>query len=128
MSPTASLYESMAEFKSNVAPAICSSLCKIDFSPYLMLGLWGANGAFYALAAMSFGVIMQTRCPVETIGTVSASARSAQLFVMVLGPLIGASVANATSLELVFVLSGIVALAWATQLAVSSGSLPLKTL
>jgi hypothetical protein len=89
---------------------------RVDFSLYWMFGLWLANDACYGLAAMSFGVVLQTRCPIDRIGTVSASARSAQLLAMVIGPLIGASIAKITSREAVFVLCGAVALAGAMQL------------
>ena len=111
------IFFSLAGFGITVLAPGLVTISGVDFSLYLMLGLWAANGMFYALAAMSFGVIMQTQCPLETIGTVSTSARSIQLAALVLGPLIGALLARMFTLNLVFILSGILALAWGIGLA-----------
>ncbi len=72
----------------------------------LWLALWIANGCAYGLTAMSFGVTLQQESPAEAVGTVSAAARSAQLGVLVLGPLLGALMAGLFGIPLVFVLSG----------------------
>ncbi|WP_432261466.1 MFS transporter [Cupriavidus sp. TMH.W2] len=75
----------------------------------LLLVLWALNGCFYGLSAMSFGVAVQQQCPQEYIGNISAAARSVQLAALVLGPLLGASMAQRLGIPLVFVTSGSVA-------------------
>ncbi|CAB3791761.1 MFS transporter [Pararobbsia alpina] len=86
-----------------------------------MLGLWVANGCFYGLAAMSFVVVMQTRCPRDALGSVSATARSAQLALLVLGPLAGSGAARWIGLEAVFAASGLLALACGGALLLGRG-------
>jgi len=75
----------------------------------VLLALWLANGCFYGLSAMSFVVVMQTRCPQESLGTISATARSAQLALLVLGPLAGSAAVRWIGLEGVFAASGLLA-------------------
>lgn len=77
---------------------------------YVLCVLWVANGGFYGLASMSFGVILQTECPHEVIGVISSTARSAQLGVLVIGPLLGATLARVSSIPTVFLLSACVAM------------------
>ncbi|VVE59557.1 MFS transporter [Pandoraea sputorum] len=76
----------------------------------VLLILWAVNGCAYALTAMSFRVTMQTACPQTSLGAVSATARSAQLAMLVLGPLIGSSVARIVGIPIVFSLSGLLAM------------------
>jgi MFS family permease len=76
-----------------------------------LLGLWFANGCCYGLTAMSLVVVMQTRCPQDVLGSVSATTRSAQLALLVLGPLAGSGAARWIGIEAIFVASGLLALA-----------------
>jgi MFS family permease len=87
----------------------------------LLIAFWLFNGCFYALVAMSFAVVMQTTCPFESIGTVSATARSIQLAALVAGPLLGSVAARATTLPTVFVLSGGTAMLLSAGLLVIDG-------
>lgn len=82
----------------------------ISMPLWLLLAFWVANGCFYGLTAMGFGVAMQQQCQLESIGTVSATARSVQLAALVLGPLAGAALAKLLGISLVFVLSGTIAI------------------
>jgi len=82
----------------------------IGMPVWLLLAFWVANGCFYGLTAMGFGVTMQQQCQLESIGTVSATARSVQLAALVLGPLAGAALAKPLGISLVFVLSGTIAI------------------
>lgn len=100
----------LAGFGTTVAFPGLLMLANRSLSLPLMLFMWGMNGAFYSLVAMSFAIILQARCTANLIGTISSSARSAQLLALVLGPLAGAALARFLSLELVFVLSGMLAL------------------
>ncbi|KTB88287.1 hypothetical protein AO069_06495 [Pseudomonas syringae pv. syringae PD2774] len=84
-------------------------LNNMHISILLLYALWVLNGICYALTAMYFAVTLQQRCDLETIATVSASARSALIFVMIIGPLIGSSLVKYSSLGFVFLLSGILA-------------------
>lgn len=70
--------------------------------------------AFYATVMQS--MVYRNWCHLEEIGTVTASARSAQLLALVIGPLAGAALSGVSSLQLVFVLSGSMALLWGGSL------------
>ncbi|PMS37469.1 MFS transporter [Trinickia symbiotica] len=76
---------------------------------YALLALWIANGGFYGITAMTFGVVMQAASPSHSLGTISATARSVQLGTLVLGPLIGSTLARISSIPTVFLISGIAA-------------------
>lgn len=86
------------------------TLCGLPVPFYVLCLLWVANGGFYGLASMSFGVILQTECPHEAIGVISSTARSVQLGVLVTGPLLGSALATASSIPAVFLLSGCAAI------------------
>lgn len=73
---------------------------------YVLLALWVINGCFYGMTAMTFGVVMQATSPSHSLGTISATARSAQLGALVLGPLIGSTLARISSIPTVFLISG----------------------
>ncbi|SCU76558.1 conserved membrane hypothetical protein [Cupriavidus necator] len=92
----------------------------VDIPASLLLVLWALNGCFYGLSAMSFGVAVQQQCPRESIGNISAAARSVQLAALVLGPLLGASMAQRLGIPLVFVTSGGVAVVVGLLLVVRS--------
>jgi MFS family permease len=98
-----------------------TGLAGLAFTWPAMLGLWVANGCFYGLTAMSFVVAMQTRCPRDALGSVSATARSAQLALLVLGPLAGSAAARWIGLEAVFAASGLLALACGGVLLIGRG-------
>ncbi|MGY2492830.1 MFS transporter [Cupriavidus sp. CP313] len=100
----------LAGFGLTVAIPGLLALANIGMPVWLLLAFWVANGCFYGLTAMSFVVAMQQQCQLESIGTVSATARSVQLAVLVLGPLAGAALANLLGISLVFVLSGTIAI------------------
>ncbi|MCP1118973.1 MFS family permease [Robbsia andropogonis] len=68
--------------------------------------IWLANGACFGITEMTFGVVMQTASPPQALGTISATARSAQLAALVIGPLIGSSAISVVSLPTLFVISG----------------------
>lgn len=76
---------------------------------YALLALWVTNGGFYGITAMTFGVVMQATAPSHSLGTISATARSAQLGTLVLGPLIGSTLGRISSVPTVFLISGIAA-------------------
>lgn len=111
--------------KTNPLTVLVSSLCGFggtifvpgamylaDSTPTISLLclLWILNGAFYATSSLFFVTTMQKRCAVEIIGTVSASARSIIISVMVMGPIIGSWLAHYTSIGFVFFVSGIFAI------------------
>lgn len=100
----------LAGFGLTVAVPGMLALANISTPVWLLLAFWVANGCFYGLTAMSFLVAMQQQCPLESIGTVSATARSVQLAALVLGPLAGAALAKLLGISLVFVLSGTIAI------------------
>lgn len=85
----------------------------------LLCFLWIFNGAFYAISALFFVTTMQKQCAVEIIGTVSASARSIMISVMVMGPIIGSWLANFTSIGFVFFASGLLAISSGIYLLIS---------
>jgi MFS family permease len=89
----------------------------------VLLALWVANGCFYGLSAMSFIVVMQTRCPHAALGSVSATARSAQLALLVLGPLAGSAAVRWIGLEAVFAASGLLAILCGSALMLARGRL-----
>lgn len=80
-------------------------------SKYVLFSFWVANGCFYGVTAMSFGVIMQVTSPSHSLGTISATVRSAQLAALVLGPLAGSTLASMSSIPAVFIMSGAAAIA-----------------
>jgi len=82
----------------------------------LLAIFWTFNGCFFAQTAMSFTTIIQIECPAGILGAVSSTARSLQLATMVTGPIVGSSVARATSIPFVFAASGLVAVAVGTVL------------
>lgn len=100
----------LAGFGLTVAIPGLLALANIGMPVWLLLAFWVANGCFYGLTAMSFVVAMQQQCQLESIGTVSATARSVQLAALVLGPLAGAALAKLLGISLVFVLSGTIAI------------------
>ncbi len=100
----------LAAFGLTVAIPGVLAVADIAIPAGVLLAFWIANGCFYGLTAMSFGVTMQQQCPPQTIGTVSATARSVQLAVLVLGPLAGAALSGLVGIPLVFVLSGVLAM------------------
>ena len=100
----------LAAFGLTVAVPGLLAVADITIPAGVLLAFWVANGCFYGLTAMSFGVAMQQQCPHQMIGTVSATARSVQLAVLVLGPLAGAALSKQLSIPLVFVLSGLLAM------------------
>jgi MFS family permease len=79
-------------------------------SEYVLFTFWLANGCFYGITAMSFGVIMQATSPSHSLGTISATARSAQLAALVSGPLVGSILASVSSIPAVFMMSGATAI------------------
>ncbi len=85
----------------------------------LLCFLWIFNGAFYAISALFFVTTMQKQCAVEIIGTVSASARSIMISVMVMGPIIGSWLANFKSIGFVFFASGLLAISSGIYLLIS---------
>lgn len=100
----------LAAFGLTVAIPGVLAVADIAIPAGVLLAFWIANGCFYGLTAMSFGVTMQQQCPPQAIGTVSATARSVQLAVLVLGPLAGAALSGLVGIPFVFVLSGVLAM------------------
>lgn len=92
------------------------ALTNMGVPVWLLLGLWVINGCSYGLTSMSFVVSMQQQCPVQSLGTVSATARSSQLFALVVGPLVGALLAKLIGIPMVFLLSGMIAIMFASVL------------
>lgn len=95
------------------ATVVVPSLMRVLSSPIsasMLFGCWALNGCCYGITSMSFSVIMQQNTPAHSIGTVSSTARSLQLAMLVLGPLVGASIAQQLGLIIVFILSGAVAI------------------
>ncbi len=101
---------SLAAFGLTVAVPGLLAVADIAIPTGALLAFWMANGCCYGLTAMSFGVTLQQQCPHQVIGTVSATARSVQLAVLVLGPLVGAALANLWTIPSVFILSGVLAM------------------
>jgi hypothetical protein len=63
-------------------------------------------GFAYGLTSLGFGVTLQKYCPLSSLGTVSATARSIMLLFMITGPIFGAWLSTVVSINGVFVLSG----------------------
>jgi MFS family permease len=91
-----------------VLPGVLSAL-QLPLPAGLLFVLWSVNGASYALAAMSFGLVMQTEAAQGLLGTVSATSRSAQLAVMVSAPMLGSVLSKKIGTPWTFVLSGCIA-------------------
>lgn len=100
----------LAGFGLTVATPGLLALINFATPVWLLLAFWVVNGCCYGLTAMSFGVALQQQCPLESIGTVSATARSVQLAALVLGPLAGAALAKLLGIPLIFVLGGTIAI------------------
>ncbi len=100
----------LAAFGLTVAVPGLLAVADIAIPAGVLLAFWVANGGCYGLTAMSFGVTLQQQCTHPMIGTVSATARSVQLAVLVLGPLAGAALSSLVGIPLVFVLSGVLAM------------------
>jgi MFS family permease len=90
--------------------ALPAELGGSTFAWITLLALWLVNGCCYGLSAMSFLVVMQSRCPQEVLGSICATTRSAQLGLLVLGPLAGSAAAGWIGLEAVLAASGLLAL------------------
>lgn len=75
--------------------------------------LWCINGFCYGGGVMAYSVALQKEAPRDSLGIVSASARSLQLAALVIGPVIGSWVAQHLGLEVTFVSAGGIGLALA---------------
>jgi small neutral amino acid transporter SnatA (MarC family) len=60
---------------------------------------------------MAYAIALQKEAPPDSLGIVSASARSMQLAALVVGPIIGSWVAQHLGLEITFVSAGGIGLA-----------------
>ncbi|MDE9463080.1 MFS transporter [Xenorhabdus bovienii] len=74
--------------------------------------LWIINGACYTLTFMNFNVTMQQETPKNQIGVVSATLRSVQLFMIIIGPLVGSAFARFIGVNALFAICGIAALSF----------------
>lgn len=107
----------LAGFGLTVAIPGLLALANFAMPVWLLLAFWVINGCAYGLTSMSFVVSMQQQCPPESLGTVSATARSVQLSALVVGPLLGAMLAKLLGIPLVFFLSGTIAILFGSMLS-----------
>lgn len=107
----------LAGFSASVAAAggLALSLSRLNLG--LLCLLWGINGFCYAGGVMAYSISLQKEAPPDTLGVVSASARSLQLTALVLGPIAGSWVAQSFGLETTFVGAGGLGLAMAAYAA-----------
>lgn len=101
---------SMAGFGLSIfVPGLLGTL-NIQIALIIFIMLWVLNGACYALTAMNFNVILQHETSKNLIGIVSATLRSAQLFMIIIGPLVGAVFAHFIGVNQLFTICGAIAL------------------
>jgi MFS family permease len=68
--------------------------------------LWVANGFFYSINSMTYSVVMLRTSPADRIGSISATARSLGLAILIVGPVIGGLVATQLSIAGLLVACG----------------------
>jgi MFS family permease len=82
----------------------------IALSKSFLFSLWVLNGGCFGITAMTLGVVMQATAPANALGTISATVRSAQLGVLVSGPMIGSSAVRFLSIPMLFIVSALIAI------------------
>lgn len=101
---------SMAGFGLSIfIPGLLGTI-NVQIALIIFIMLWILNGACYALTAMNFNVILQHETQKNLIGIVSATLRSAQLFMIIIGPLVGSVFAQLIGVNELFTICGAVAL------------------
>ncbi|WP_347555338.1 MFS transporter [Robbsia sp. KACC 23696] len=115
--PTLVVTAALVGFGSTVLAPGVLVIASVPLDKFVLFALWVANGACFGIAAMTFGVLMQTASPAHALGTISATVRSAQLAALVIGPLIGSNAIRWISLPTLFVAAGVLAIATGLLLA-----------
>lgn len=77
---------------------------------FAMFALWVGNGFGYGIGVMLVMLMFQQDSPREVLGTVTSTGRSLQLLLMIVAPLLGGGLSNATSVEFVFLCAGVTAI------------------
>lgn len=105
-------------FSATVVLAGMLALTVTKLSLGLLCLLWAINGFCYGGGVMAYSVSLQKESPRDSLGIVSASARSLQLAALVVGPIVGSWLAQHFGLEIIFVSAGGIGLAIAAYVAV----------
>jgi len=98
-------------FSATVLVAGVLALTVTKLSLGVLCLLWCINGFCYGGGVMAYAIALQKEAPPDSLGVVSASARSMQLAALVIGPIIGSWVAQHLGLEITFVSAGGIGLA-----------------
>jgi MFS family permease len=104
-------------FSATVVLAGFLALAVTKLSLGVLCLLWCINGFCYGGGVMAYSVSLQKESPRDSLGIVSASARSLQLAALVIGPIIGSWVAQHVGLGITFISAGGIGLAIATYVA-----------
>ena len=108
----------LAGFSATVVSAGLLALTVTELSLTLLCLLWCINGFCYGGGVMAYAVSLQRESPRDSLGIVSASARSLQLAALVIGPVVGSWLAQQFGLEITFVGAGGMGLSIAAYVAV----------
>lgn len=73
------------------------------------MSLFLVAGLAYGLTSLGFGITMQKYCPLSHLGTLSATARSLSMALMIGAPILGAWLSSHLNIAGVFVLAGCLA-------------------
>ncbi|MFK0376916.1 MFS transporter [Pandoraea sp. NPDC090278] len=109
-SPTTLLTVSSILFGLTVLTPAAMVFAQTEVPVFAMLSLWIGNGFGYGLGVMLVMLMFQQYCPREVLGTVTSTGRSLQLLLMIVAPLLGGALSNVTSIEFVFLCSGMTAI------------------
>ncbi|VVD81880.1 hypothetical protein PAQ31011_01153 [Pandoraea aquatica] len=109
-SPTTLLTVSSILFGLTVLTPAAMVFAQTEVPVFAMLTLWIGNGFGYGLGVMLVMLMFQRYCPREVLGTVTSTGRSLQLLLMIIAPLLGGALSNVTSIEFVFLCSGMTAI------------------
>ncbi|WP_425415923.1 MFS transporter [Pandoraea oxalativorans] len=109
-SPTTLLTVSSILFGLTVLTPAAMVFAQTEVPVFAMLSLWIGNGFGYGLGVMLVMLMFQQYCPREVLGTVTSTGRSLQLLLMIIAPLLGGALSNVTSIEFVFLCSGMTAI------------------
>ncbi|UVA82301.1 MFS transporter [Pandoraea commovens] len=109
-SPTTLLTVSSILFGLTVLTPAAMVFAQTEVPVFAMFSLWIGNGFGYGLGVMLVMLMFQQYCPREVLGTVTSTGRSLQLLLMIVAPLLGGALSNVTSVEFVFLCSGMTAI------------------
>ncbi|WP_174990351.1 MFS transporter [Pandoraea captiosa] len=122
LSPRTLLATSSILFGATVLTPAVMVYADVVIPPSTMLSLWVVNGFAYGVGSMLVMLTFQQHCPREVLGTVTSTARSTQILLMIVAPLLGGALSNITSLEFVFFCAG----ATAVGLGIFAAAVPVS--